>query len=49
MWRVEMCVEGGKIIKINKRVSTFIREMRVDLIITKRLKTPYLVKISKSK
>jgi hypothetical protein len=24
-----MCVEGGKKFKINKRVSTFIREMRV--------------------
>ena len=35
-WRVEKSkksinVEGGKNIKINKRVSTFIREMRVDL------------------
>ena len=29
-WRVEMCVEGGFFFfKINKRYSTFIREMRV--------------------
>ena len=25
-----MCVEGGFFFKINKRASTFIREMRVD-------------------
>ena len=25
-----MCVEGGIFFKVNKRASTFIREMRVD-------------------